>query len=96
MLVTDLNNTIREALAPLADSVNKLRETMADIKEALSGYSNRFVDLDEMCVLLKHRKSHLTDTVDDPDNRSRRCNLRVTNLAEKTEGTDPVKFMSSL
>ncbi|TNN40476.1 hypothetical protein EYF80_049354 [Liparis tanakae] len=33
-------------------------------------------------------------TLDDLENRSRRCNLRVTNLAEKIEGTDPVKFMS--
>lgn len=101
MLLSDLKSTIQEALAPLADSINKLRETTEDhgrrvtgIEEDLSGYSDRIVDLEEMCTSLKNTNSILVDTADDLENRSRRCNLRVTNLAEKIEGTNPVKFMS--
>ncbi|TNN36910.1 Dynein heavy chain-like protein [Liparis tanakae] len=97
MLLSDLKSKIQEALAPLADSNNKLRETMEDhgrrvtgIGEDLSGYSDRIVDLEEMCTSLKNTNSILVDTVDDLENRSRKCNLRVTNLAEKIEGTDPI------
>ncbi|TNN47613.1 hypothetical protein EYF80_042174 [Liparis tanakae] len=45
MLLSDLKSTIQEALAPLADSINKLHETTEDhgrrvtgIEEDLSGY----------------------------------------------------------
>lgn len=101
MFVNDLKNTIDEALALLAESVTKLCETtegysrrITDLEEALSSYSDRTVDLEEMCASLKNSNKLLADTVDDLENRSRRCNLRVINLAEEVEGTDPVEFMS--
>lgn len=101
VLVNDLKNTIDEALALLAESVTKLCETMeghsrriTNLEEALSSYSDRTVDLEEMCASLKNSNKLLANTVDDLENRSRRCNLRVINLAEEVEGTDPVEFMS--
>lgn len=101
MLVNNLKNTIDKALAPLAESVTKLCETtedhsrrITDLEEALWSYSDRTVDLEEMCALLKNSNKLLADTVDDLENRSRHCNLRVINLVEKVEGTDTVEFMS--
>jgi len=93
-LPSDLESTSQEASAPLADSINKPRETTEDhgrrvpgIEEDLSGYSDRIVDLEEMCTSLKNTNSILVDTADDLENRSRRCSLRVSNLAEEIEET---------
>lgn len=60
----------------------------------MSSYSDRIVNLEDMCASLKNSNKLLADTVDDLENRLRRYNLRAVNLPEKIEGTNPVKFMS--
>lgn len=101
MIVSDLKGAIDAALAPLKDSVNRLTATAKDhgerinsLDEAMTLYSNRVVSLEKECKDLRENNKTLFDSLDNLENRSRRCNLKIFNIPEKAEGNDAVKFMS--
>lgn len=68
---------------------NRVTEAETRISTVEDTVSRDSADLNEM----KKKFDAALEKIDDLENRSRRCNLRITGLPEGEEGTNPVSFL---
>lgn len=95
-------NLIEKALSSIDKSLEEVKsnitgheQRLTDLEEGLTDYSNRTVALERLCKQLKTENESLIERMENYENRSRRFNLRVTNILERAEKDDPIKFMSN-
>lgn len=62
--------------------------SLSDIQKLLTGMEERITD-----ILQENKQLKLK--VDDLENRSRRCNIRITGIPEQAEGARPTTFIES-
>lgn len=105
-LAQSMNNILKkaldDALAPISASLEQVKsfsdshgERIHGVEEGLSEHSDRIGAIEAICTALQADNKKLREKMDDLENRSRRCNLRVVGIPEKLEGPDPVKFMTA-
>ncbi|KAK3542801.1 hypothetical protein QTP70_003012 [Hemibagrus guttatus] len=100
----DISALIQESMVPLQASVNGLTETLASFQSRLCATetlaSDNFSVLataEKTIKTLKEQNTTLMDRVDALENRSKRSNLRILNVPEKSErGQSTVKFVSEM
>ena len=90
-------STLNKSLGDIKLSVGDHEARIADLEQGLSEYSDRSVVLEALCERLLKENESFVERMEDAENRSRRFNLRVTNIVEKSpdEMNNPVKFMSA-
>ena len=95
-------NLIEKALSSIDKSLGEVKSNVADheqrlndVEEGLSEYSDRTVALERICEQLKTENESLVERMESYENRSRRFNMRVTNILEGSERDDPIKFMAN-
>lgn len=106
----DVVQAVQDVMAPLMEQQTaKLQQTVQDIKTQLHQLSSQVSanesrigeNLQDVVTLKANytalQKSHLqlSNKVDDLENRSRRCNLRIVGLPEEVKGPDLFKFLHS-
>ena len=97
-----IGNMFEKTLSSLNKSLGDIRAAMGDheqrivdLEEGNSDFTDRVVVLESLCERLIQENESLVERMESAENRSRRFNLRVTNIAEKSEQNDPIKFMST-
>lgn len=95
-------NVIEKALSSLTKTIGDVKTTvddhsqrLADLEEGLTEYTDRVTVLERHCEQLATQNAALKEQMTNDQNRSRRFNVRVTSLPEKSEGEDVIKFMSN-
>lgn len=80
---------IHTSLQTLSDHVNEPEHRVSSIEDNVQDHWNRQDQLGK-------ENSHLLDKVEDLENRSRSCNLRIIRVPESAEGRDITGFTSKL
>ncbi|KAI4877073.1 hypothetical protein NFI96_002395 [Prochilodus magdalenae] len=103
-LKEDLFSLIQEAVKPLQVSTEPLQATVTAFQTRLTSVESvagdnfeRLTAAESTVELLRVQNQSLLDRLEDLENRSPRCNLRIWNIPEGSErGKDPLKFMAEL
>lgn len=97
-IVEDL---IEKALSSLTKTLGDIKTTVTDhgqritdMEDGLSEYSERTVALEKLCKQLTVENESLFERMESAENRSRRFNLRCTNIPELAEKDNAIQFMS--
>lgn len=69
-------------------------QAIQDIETSMNDMQSRLMELENTCTSLKKENEVLKLKTDDLENRSRRNNIRITNLPEKVEGSRPTFFLA--
>lgn len=88
--LTEVNNAITNLDKTMTGIVTRVTEAENRISEA----EDTLVGLDKTVLQLRKQNEYLLEKVDQLENYSRRNNIRVINLPEGCEGTNPVKFFT--
>ena len=97
-LTTAMKMVVDEALRPISAALDAVKSTtdslnlkITDMETALSDHSDRITALEETCTRLQSEITQLMAKTQDLELRSRRNNLRVIGIPEKTRGSRPSK-----
>lgn len=88
--LTEINNAITNLDKTIKGLVKRVTEAENRISEA----EDTLVGLDKTVLQLRKQNEYLLEKVDQLENYSRRKNIRIINLPEGCEGTNPVKFFT--
>ncbi|KAI4895056.1 hypothetical protein NFI96_004993, partial [Prochilodus magdalenae] len=101
-----MEKTIRvlnESLQPIRERLDSLERTFAshrssitELESTSAAHDSRLERLEQECRSLKHTNVSLLEKLDDLENRSRRCNLRIVGIPEGLELNDPIGFTTEL
>jgi hypothetical protein len=101
--ISEGNKMITSKIEDLNSTLNTLQQKTAliekkqdDFEGGLNRIDNDVDNLSRRLSQAEHMVSDLKLKVDDMENRSRRCNLRLTGLPEGLEGNSPTKFVGIL
>ena len=110
-LPPEMESLHRLMTASMENIIAPLRRTMDEVKVIVEDQGKRIDDLEEnatqltervtalesICEQLLAQNESLNERMEDASNRSRRCNLRVTNILEKSpeEKSNCVQFMQN-
>ncbi|KAI4876133.1 hypothetical protein NFI96_006951 [Prochilodus magdalenae] len=103
-LKEDLFSLIQEAVKPqqvstepLQATVNAFQTRLTSVESVAGDNFERLTAAESTVELLRVQNQSLLDRLEDLENRSPRCNLRIWNIPEGSErGKDPLKFMAEL
>lgn len=70
-------------------------QTIQAIETSMNDFQGRITTLESTMGNLIKENEQLKLKVDDLENRSRSCNIRITGIPEKAEGTQPTSFIES-
>ncbi|KAJ3596260.1 hypothetical protein NHX12_002669 [Muraenolepis orangiensis] len=93
-----IDRQVSTALGLILSSLEKFSKAIDSHGQRINGlsdYSDRIVALEQCNKTIKDDNTRILDKVEDLENRSRRSNLRIVGIPEKTKAQDPVSFMSS-
>ncbi|RXN07446.1 LINE-1 type transposase domain-containing 1 [Labeo rohita] len=88
-----MTNDIQAKLTRIETSMSTLSEQMAEVETRVSTTEDDIRDTRSTVSRLEKDVSYLKDKVQDLENRSRRSNIRIVNLPEKSEGGNMVSFL---
>lgn len=87
-----LDCTLHQVQTSLADHTSRI----SDLEGFAADHESRITDLEKQCTeLLEINKSTKRKLID-LENRSRRCNIKITGLPEKVEKGNPTQFVTEL
>lgn len=93
---------MEEKLSKFSETLDKVSTTLEHHSTRITATEQRVSDVeDEVSVMAKRlteaekKISLLTTCVDNLENRSRRDNIRIRNLKEGAEGTNPIQFFQT-
>lgn len=96
------SEVMEEKLSKFSETLDKVSTTLEDHSARIIAAEQRVSGVeDEVSVMAKRlteaekKISLLTSCVDDLESRSRRDNIRITNLKEGAEGTIPIRFFET-
>lgn len=107
---SEVVRAVQDAMAPMMEAQSEnLKRVMQDMKTQLHQLSQQVVNnehkigetfqdvhnLKEQYDALKKSHLQLSNKVDDLENRSRRCNLRIVGIPETVKGQDLFKFLQT-
>ncbi|KAK7883962.1 hypothetical protein WMY93_027085 [Mugilogobius chulae] len=94
--------TMEEKLSKFSETLDKISTTLDDLSMRITAAEQRVSDVEDEVTGLGKRLAEaekkivlLVSCVDDLENRSRRDNIRIINLKEGTEGTNPIQFFET-
>ena len=90
--IEDLNST----LVSLQQKTTFIEKKQEDLEGGLNRLDGDVENLSRRLAQTEQTVQDLRAKVDDMENRSRRCNLRLTGLPEGCEGSSPTKFIEKL
>lgn len=76
-------------------AVVKHSQAIQDIETSMNDFEGRIATLESTVGNLLKENDQLKLKADDLENRSRRCNIRITGIPEKAEGPQPTSFIES-
>lgn len=82
------------AITKLDKTMNGLVTRVTQAENRISDAEDRLVGLDKTVLQLRKQNEYLLEKVDQLENYSRCNNIRIINLPEGCEGTNPVKFFT--
>ncbi|RXN14795.1 LINE-1 type transposase domain-containing 1 [Labeo rohita] len=88
-----MTNDIQAKLTRIETSMSTLSEQMAEVETRVSTTEDDIRDTRSTVSRLEKDVSYLKDKVQDLENRSRRSDIRIVNLPEKSEGGNMVSFL---
>ena len=88
-------NTVLAVIHEQTSQIQALATRVDDAETRISGVEDTMDVLQAKVTKLEKQITDMADHIDDLENRSRRCNLRLVGLPEGTEGKDPVTFMET-
>lgn len=90
-IITNLTSQISTNHAGIA----KHDETIQSIETSMNDFQDRITALEASVGYLSKENEQLKLKLDDLENRSRRCNIRITGIPEGEEGGKPTAFIES-
>ena len=104
-LTTKMEKTIRvlnESLQLIRKRLDSLewtfvshRSSITELEPTLAAHDSQLEWLKQECHSLKHANVYLLEKLDDLENCSRRCNLRIVGISEGLELNNPIGFTKS-
>ncbi len=91
-----MTNDIQAKLTCIETSISTLSEQMVEVETRISATEEDIRDTRSTVSRLEKDVSHLKGKVQDLENRSRRSNIRIVNLPEKSEGGNMVLFLERI
>lgn len=91
-----MTNDIQAKLTRIETSMSTLSEQMVEVETRVSATEDDIRDTRSTVSRLEKDVSYLKDKVQDLENRSRRSNIRIVNLLEKSEGGNMVSFLERI
>lgn len=88
-------DTVLAAIREQTSRIQALATRVGDAETRISGVEDTAGVLQAKVAQLEKQVTDMADHMDDLENRSRRCNLRLVGLPEGTEGNDVVAFMET-
>lgn len=88
-------DTVLAAIREQTSQMQALAARVVDAETRISGVEDTTDALQAKVTQLEKQMTVMADHIDDLENRSRRCNLRLVGLPEGTEGKDAVAFMET-
>ena len=85
---------INHSISGLKTAIDGMSSRITEAEERISSAEDKLADLDSHVLRLIKEKELLVDKVDQLENQSRRNNVRIVNLQEGGEGTDPLRFFA--
>ena len=76
-------------------TIAKHDQTIQAIETSMNDYHDRLTTLESAVGKLTKENEQLQLKVDDLENRSRRCNIRITGIPEGAEANQPTSFIES-
>ncbi|KAL3045290.1 hypothetical protein OYC64_013535 [Pagothenia borchgrevinki] len=70
-------------------------ETIQAIETSMNDFQGRITTVESTLADIVQENKQLKLKVDDLENRSRRCNIRITGIPERAEGARPTTFIES-
>lgn len=98
--ITDnLTKVIDTKISTVLDAIKEQTAQLQAVVTRVSEAEKRIADVEAVATSSEAKVAHLEkqvqdmrEHIDDLDNRSRRCNIRIVGLPEGSEGSDAVKF----
>lgn len=87
-----LNSNLHQVQTSLADHTARI----SDLEGFASDHESRIAALEKRCTELLETNKSTKRKLIDLENRSRRCNIKVTGLPEKVEKGNPTQFVAEL
>ncbi|KAL7837389.1 hypothetical protein SRHO_G00271000 [Serrasalmus rhombeus] len=94
---------LNESLQPIHERLDSLewifesfRNNIAELESTTAAHDTQLEQLERECCSLKQANTSLAEKLDELENRSRRCNLRIIGIPEGLESNDPVGFTTEL
>lgn len=91
-----MTNDIQAKLTRIETSMSTLSEQMVEVETRVSATEDDLRDTRSTVTRLEKDVAYLKDKVQDLENRSRRSNIRIVNLPEKSEGSNMVSFLERI
>ncbi|KAL4003935.1 alpha-2-macroglobulin-like protein [Sarotherodon galilaeus] len=88
-------DTVLAAIREQTSRIQALATRVGDAETRISGVEDTADVLQSKVAQLEKQVTDMADHMDDLENRSRRCNLRLVGLPEGSEGNDIVAFMET-
>lgn len=85
---------IHHSISGLKTVVDGMCSRITEAEERISTAEDKLTELDSHVLRLMKEKDFLVDKIDQLENQSRRNNVRIVNLQEGEEGSDPVRFFT--
>lgn len=85
---------INQSILGLKTVIDGMCSRITEAEEWISTAEDKLTELDSRVLCLIKEKDFVIDEVDQLENQSRRNNIRIVNLQEGGEGTDPVQFFT--
>ncbi|KAK9540227.1 hypothetical protein VZT92_002693 [Zoarces viviparus] len=76
-------------------TITRHDQTIQAIETSINDFRGRITTLENMVGSFMKQNELLKFKVDDLKNRSRRCNIRITGIPERAEGTCTTSFIES-
>ena len=91
IIIANLTSQISSNHATIA----KHDQTIQEIETAMDDFDGRMATMESALSRIAKENEQLKLKVDDLENRSRRCNIRITGIPEEEEGKQPTSFIES-
>lgn len=83
---------INQSISELKTVMDGMCSRINEAEERISTAEDKLTGLDSRVLQLSKERDFLMDKVDQLENHSRRNNIRIVNLREGCEGSDPMRF----